>query len=97
MAIRYIVKAKVGEYVKDGETKAKYANIGVVMDGKNGFVLKLETIPCGNWDGFCFLSDPEERGRGGNGGGNRGGGGGRSGGGGGGAGRSSDMDDDIPF
>ena len=95
MAIRYVVKAKVGEYEKDGQTKAKYANIGVVMDGRNGFVLKLETIPCGAWDGFAFLSEPEQRGGGGAGRGSGSGNRGNSGGGGGG--RGSDPDDDIPF
>ena len=34
--IKYDIVAKVGEYQKDGVTKAKYKNVGVVMekDGK---------------------------------------------------------------
>lgn len=62
MALRYEVKADVGEY-KDaqGVMKRKYIKIGVVIDGKNGgFTLKLESIPVG-WNGWAFLSQPEAR------------------------------------
>lgn len=33
---------KVGEYTKDGAKKAKYKNIGVMLDGDNGPYLLLD-------------------------------------------------------
>ena len=43
--IKYDIVAKVGEYQKNGETKAKYQNVGVVMekDGKP-FILLNRTF-----------------------------------------------------
>jgi hypothetical protein len=33
---------KVGEYIKDGQPKAKYENVGVVMESQNGPYLLLK-------------------------------------------------------
>ena len=41
----YDMAVKVGEYVKDGETKGRYENIGSVMKGENGsFCLLKKTF-----------------------------------------------------
>lgn len=46
-------------YTKDGEEKTRWTNIGVLMTGeKNGkrrTVIKLNTIPVGEWDGFASV------------------------------------------
>jgi hypothetical protein len=46
MGIKYYVKAATSEYTdKDGKSKKKYQSIGVVIETKNGLMLKLETLP----------------------------------------------------
>lgn len=58
MAKLYDIRAKIGEYEKDGETKAKYATIGAVLETKNGGkMMKLDTIPV-DWQGFAYLNEP---------------------------------------
>ena len=38
----YDLAVKTGEYEKDGETKSRYENIGIVMEGDNGMFLMLK-------------------------------------------------------
>jgi len=46
MGIKYYVKAVTSEYTdKEGKSKKKYQSIGVVLETKNGLMLKLETLP----------------------------------------------------
>lgn len=57
----YDIRAITGEYEKDGETKKRYATIGVVLETKNGGqMIKLETIPVG-WDGVAYLNEPYQK------------------------------------
>jgi len=44
--IKYDIVAKVGEYTKNGETKAKFQNVGVVMEKEVGkpFILLNRTF-----------------------------------------------------
>jgi hypothetical protein len=64
MAIRYYVKAATSEYTdKEGKSKKKYQSIGVVIETKNGLMLKLETIPLlAMKEGslMAYLNDMEE-------------------------------------
>lgn len=40
--VKYEVVARVGEYEKDGQTKSKWQNVGVVMQTDKGHILLLE-------------------------------------------------------
>jgi len=61
MSVQYEVTAITGKYTDaHGNEKNRYAKLGVVIDGKNGPILKLETIPLG-WDGFAYLNEPRAR------------------------------------
>lgn len=61
MAKLYDVVAVVGEYTAaDGSTKKRYANLGAIIEGKNGPALKLETIPLG-WNGWAYLNEPKPK------------------------------------
>lgn len=40
--VKYNVVARVGEYEKDGETKARWQNVGVVLQTDKGHILLLE-------------------------------------------------------
>ena len=61
MAILYKVAGTAGKYTdKDGNEKTRYVDMGVVMDTKNGPMLKLEAIPTG-WDGWAYLNEPKAR------------------------------------
>lgn len=61
MAILYKVSASSGKYTdKDGNEKNRYVDMGVVMETKNGPMLKLEAIPVA-WDGWAYLNDPKPR------------------------------------
>jgi len=64
MGIKYYVKAAISEYTdKDGKAKKKYQSIGVVIETKNGLMLKLETLPLlALKDGslMAYLNDMEE-------------------------------------
>lgn len=52
----YDLAVKTGEYVKDGETKGRYENVGAVMQGDNGpFIIMKRTFnPAG-------VPNPEDR------------------------------------
>lgn len=57
----YDVVAVVGKYTdKTGKEKSRYANLGAVIETKNGLMLKLETVPV-NWEGFAYLNEPKPR------------------------------------
>lgn len=59
MAILYKVTATAGKYTdKDGNEKSRYVDMGVVMETKNGPMLKLEATPIG-WDGWAYLNEPK--------------------------------------
>lgn len=62
MAIKYEISAKTGTYTnKEGQEKARYCKMGVVMETKNGgLMMKVEQIPT-NWDGFAYLNSPYEK------------------------------------
>jgi len=61
MGIKYEVSAKTGEYKdRDGNTKAQYIRMGVVIEGPKGLSLKLESIPV-NWDGWAYLNTPKPK------------------------------------
>lgn len=61
MAILFKVSAGAGKYTdKDGNEKTRYVDMGVVMETKNGPMLKLEAIPVG-WDGWAYLNEPKAR------------------------------------
>lgn len=58
MAKKYDIRAKIGEYEKDGETKNRYATLGAVIETKNGgLMMKLDTVPV-NWDGVAYFNEP---------------------------------------
>lgn len=61
MAILYKISAVSGKYTdKDGNEKNRYVDMGVVMETKNGPMLKMEAFPIG-WDGWAYLNDPKPR------------------------------------
>lgn len=62
MAKKFDVVAIVGKY-KDaaGVEKNRYVNMGAVIEGKRGDMLKIESIPVG-WDGWAYLNEPKPRG-----------------------------------
>lgn len=93
MTVKYHIMAKTGE---DGNGKAFYSKIGVVIQGDKGFSMRLNTVPLG-WDGFAFFADPEQQGNanrrpGRNTGASQGRGGGYNR-----ATQEENPDDDIPF
>lgn len=58
---KYEVVAITGKYTdKDGQEKARFANIGAVIQTDKGFRLKLESVPVG-WDGWAMLKEPQPR------------------------------------
>ena len=44
----YDIAVKTGEYQKDGQTKGRYKNIGVVMKGDDGSFIILDRTSCVN-------------------------------------------------
>lgn len=61
MGVKYEVTAVTGKYTtKDGTEKNRYQKIGVVIETKNGLMLKQEATPIG-WDGWAYLNEPKER------------------------------------
>lgn len=60
MSVKFKVVAITGKYTQDGQEKNRYADLGVVMETRNGLMLKLETVPVG-WDGWAYLNDPKPR------------------------------------
>ena len=65
MGIKYYVKAATSEFTdKDGKAKKKYASIGVVIETKNGLMLKLETLPLlalKEGSLMAYLNEPEDK------------------------------------
>jgi hypothetical protein len=49
-----------GEYVHNGQTKKRYVNVGVVLEGDKGLSLKLEAIPV-NFNGWINFYEPKPR------------------------------------
>jgi hypothetical protein len=43
-----------------GEQKNRYQKIGVIIDTKNGDMLKLDLIPLvdGGWNGYAYINEP---------------------------------------
>ena len=61
MSKKFDVVAITGKYQdRDGNEKNRYTNIGVVLETRNGLMLKLESIPIG-FDGWAYLNEPKER------------------------------------
>ena len=61
MSVKYEVTAITGKYTdRDGNEKSRYAKLGVVIEGRNGPMLKIESIPVG-WDGWAYLNEPRDR------------------------------------
>lgn len=60
MGIKYKVVAPAGTYEKDGQTKTRYVDVGVIIETRAGLMLKAEAIPVG-WDGTAFLNEPKDR------------------------------------
>jgi len=66
MGVKYEVKAVTGTYKdNNGNEKQRTVKVGVIIEGRNGFMMKLEAIPVG-WDGWAYLNAPEARSSGGN-------------------------------
>jgi hypothetical protein len=65
MGIKYYVKAATSEYTdKDGKSKKKYQSIGVVIETKNGLMIKLETLPLlalKEGSLMAYLNEPEDK------------------------------------
>lgn len=60
------VRAKVREYIKDGETKSVYATIGSADVSDHGSVIKvyIDTLPL-KFDGRLYINKPYEKKEGG--------------------------------
>jgi hypothetical protein len=43
-----------------GEQKNRYQKIGVIIDTKNGDMLKIDSIPLidGGWNGYAYINEP---------------------------------------
>lgn len=61
MSRKYEVVAVTGKYQdKDGNEKSRYQTIGVIVETRNGPMLKLESVPVG-WDGWAYLNEPKAK------------------------------------
>lgn len=61
MAKKFDVVAVTGKYTDSaGKEKSRYQTVGVVLETKNGPMLKLESVPIG-WDGWAYLNEPQAR------------------------------------
>jgi hypothetical protein len=59
MGVKYEVTAITGKYTnKSGEEKNRYTKVGVIVETKNGPMLKLESVPL-QWDGWAYLNEPK--------------------------------------
>jgi len=58
------LRVKTGEYEKDGKTKNRYAEIGVLFASPhfNNMYMQIDTLPIGNeWDGRIYVNPrPQE-------------------------------------
>ena len=66
MAKLYDLAVKIGSYEKNGETKNKYENVGVVMSGEHGpyIILKRTFNPAGIGEGesiFISMFEPRKK------------------------------------
>ena len=60
MTKKFDVTVITGKYkVRDGVEKNRYQTVGVVLETRNGLMLKLESIPIG-WDGWAYLNEPRD-------------------------------------
>lgn len=61
MSIKYEACARGEKYTTaDGQEKQKWIKCGVVIDGKNGLSLKLESLPV-TFDGWLTFFEPKPR------------------------------------
>ena len=61
MSKKFEVTAITGKYTdSNGQEKSRYQTIGVVIESKNGLMLKMEAVPIG-WDGWAYLNEPKPR------------------------------------
>ena len=54
----------IGKYTNEnGEEKYRYQKIGVILNTKNGEMLKIDNIPVkeGGWDGWCYIKEPRSK------------------------------------
>ena len=54
----------VGKYTNEkGEEKNRYHKVGMIIDTKNGEMLKIDNLPLkdGGWDGWCYINDPRPK------------------------------------
>ena len=59
-----IVKRLVAavEYVKDGETKTRWQDCGVIIDANGKTKTKIDQLPVGQgWDGFLHHFEPRDK------------------------------------
>jgi hypothetical protein len=56
----YNIRAKTGEYEQQGEKKAKWSTLGVILESKGRKFIKMEVVPVG-WDGWAELMEPTDR------------------------------------
>lgn len=60
MAKKFDVTVITGKYKdRDGLDKNRYQTVGVVLETRNGLMLKLESVPVG-WDGWAYLNEPRD-------------------------------------
>lgn len=58
MSVQYEVTAITGKYTdREGKEKNRYTKLGVVLQTRNGLMLKVEAVPIG-WDGWAYLNEP---------------------------------------
>jgi hypothetical protein len=61
MSIKFEACARGEKYTtQSGEEKQKWIKCGVVIEGKNGLSLKLESLPV-NFDGWLSFFEPKPR------------------------------------
>lgn len=61
---KYDAVCATGEYTdKDGKSKVEWTNVGVVLEGPKGLVLKLKVIPIPDREGNIWIKffEPKER------------------------------------
>jgi hypothetical protein len=59
-SLKFKIRASNGTYMKDGEEKRRYMEIGAVFENNGRLSGKLESIPVG-WDGHFFLNVPDDK------------------------------------
>ena len=63
MAVLKEIKVVTGTYKNaKGEEKKRYIRIGLIIDTKNGPMLKLDVMPIyAGWDGWAYMDDPKPK------------------------------------